>query len=286
MAYLTKSNANKIISGADLSSMNLSGPLYKRPIYFFNAMEHKKLLAFANLFKDASGFVEKYVKIVNEDSLQFVWEGGIPAYHKDSSCEKIHSDFRNVKIPDQIRKAGPVAVLEFREWFKQPDENKLFHNNPEAFVARMHLKFQRYLPSIPEPIKYDNSGQEHVDNLNLEEVEQQIDKLLNSVAEFTRDSNAVTRKAIIKYDKYTYFASRDLPLPNNLPHPKDELGISEEKLRSFLKGYEAKFKIPVTNLLKHYYRIRFNPELHFEGALLEQLGFRKCATCFSRTDAF
>ena len=228
MAYLTKSNANRIISGADLSSMNLSGPLYKRPIYFFNSMEQRKLLAFCNLFKDASGFVEKYVKIISKDNLQFVWEGGTPAYHKDSTCEKINSDFRNVKIPDQIKKAGPAAVLEFREWFKQPEENKLFHNNPEAFIARMHIKFLKYLPSIPEPVQYDNSGHEEIENWNLEEVEKRIDDLLDSVATFTKKSNSITRKAIIKYDKHTYIASKELPFPANLPDPKNELGISEE----------------------------------------------------------
>ncbi|WP_375416170.1 hypothetical protein [uncultured Hymenobacter sp.] len=281
MAYLTKSNATRIIGGADLSSMDLTGVIYKRPIYFYNILEQKRLLAFYNLYKDPRGFVEKYVKTVNEDSLQFVWEGGVPAYHKDNSCGKIHSAFQNIKIPDQIRNNGPEAVLEFREWFKQSDANSLFHKDPEAFMARMHLKFQKYMPSKPEPVRYDNSGQEYIDNVSLEEVECQIDSLMEEVNEFINKSNSLTRRAIVKYDKHTYFASKDLPLPLGLPHPKDELGISEDKLRSFLKGYESRFKNPLAGLLKHYYRVKFNPDLVFEGHLLEQLGFRKCASCFA-----
>lgn len=281
MAYLTKSNATRIIGGADLTSMDLTGVIYKRPIYFYNILEQKRLLAFYNLYKDPRGFVEKYVKIVIEDSLQFVWEGGVPAYHKDNSCGKIRSAFQNIRIPDQIRNNGPEAVLAFRDWFKQSDANSLFQKDPEAFMARMHLKFQKYMPSKPEPVRYDNSGQEFIENISLEEVENQIDSLLNDVTKFISESNSLTRKVIVEYDKHTYFASRDLPLPVGLAHPEDKFGISEVKLRSFLKGYELKFKSPLTSLLKHYYRIKFNPDLVFEGELLEQLGFRKCTSCFA-----
>lgn len=281
MVYLTKSNANRIIGNADLSAMGLTGGLYKRPIYFFNKLEYNKLLAFYTLYSNPTAFVEKYVKVANVDNLQFVWEAGTPAYHKDNSCERLNSDFRNIKIPEQIKKAGLEATNEFRKWFKEPEVSALFDRDPEAFVARMHLKFLKYLPNQPEAVRYDNSGHEAMENLNLEDLELRIDNILDELSQFISGSNLITRKAIVKYDKYTYCASKDSAFPEVLPDAMDELGITEDKLRSFLKVYEARFKTPTANLLKHYYRVKFNPDLLFEGALLDQLNLRKCNACFS-----
>ena len=281
MVYLTKSNANRLVGNADLTAMGLTGVIYRRPIYFFNKLEYDKLLAYYTLYSNPTVFVKRYVKAVNEDSLQFIWEASTPAYHKDNTCEKLNSDFRNVKIPEQIKKAGLEAVNEFRQWFKEPDVSALFNRDPEAFVARMHLKFLKYLPSKPETVRYDNSGHEAVENLDLADLERKIDNLLDGLSQFISSSNSVTRKAIVRYDKYSYCATKESSFPEALPSPEVELGISEDKLRSFLKGYEAKFKTPIANLLKHYYRVKFNPDLLFEGALLDQLKLRKCNACFS-----
>lgn len=281
MVYLTKSNASRIIGNADLLAMGLTGGLYKRPIYFFNKLEYNKLLAYYTLYNNPNDFVKKYVKVANKDTLQFIWEAGTPAYHRDNTCERLNSDFRNIKIPEQIKKAGLEAINEFRQWFKESEVSALFNRDPEAFMARMHLKFLKYLPSKPEAVKYDNSGHEAMENLNLEDLERRIDNILNELSLFISSSNLITRKAIVKYDKYSYCATKDSPFPEALPNTEDELGITEDKLRSFLKVYEARFKVPTANLLKHYYRVKFNPDLLFEGSLLDQLNLRRCGACFS-----
>ncbi|SDO42156.1 hypothetical protein SAMN04487951_12623 [Vreelandella arcis] len=37
------------------------------------------------------------------------------------------------------------------------------------------------------------------------------------------------------------------------------------------------------NLLEEYFRIKFNPELKFDGNLLEYLGFIPCKSCSQHT---
>ncbi len=127
-----------------------------------------------------------------------------------------------------------------------------------------------------------------MENVDLDELKLRIDSILDAVSQFISNSDEIVRKIIVKYDKHTYFANKDLPFPTvNSPFTKDipifdkNIGMSEEELRAFLKDFEVRFKLPVANNLKTYYRIKFNPELEFEGKLLEQLGFRKCSFCFA-----
>lgn len=280
MAYITKSNANKIISGVDLKAVEFSGILYKRPVYFFNELERNRLLAFYNFYKNPGLFTQKYQKIESKDNFEFLWEGGMPAYHKDNSCEKIHSSFRNFRIPEKIRNQGHDAVLKFKKLAKEANKNNVLNENSAAFMESMRIEFNEPYLSEIEPVKYDNSGQDFIENIRLEELENKIDELFIGVNKFICDKDDYVHKLITWYDKYTYCATKGLPFPQGA-HPFDEkLGTSEDELRMILKSFENKFKVPIANLLKEYYRIRFNPDLLFEGELLEQLGFKKCSFCF------
>lgn len=281
MAYLTKSNINRIMSKADLGKMELKGGIYKRRIYFFNMQERQRLLAYYLLYKNPEAFASIYVKIQNEDTFSFVFEGGTPAYHFDSSCSKLVSDFINFKIPKQIKDAGSNTVLEFRSWFRETETQKLLIENEERFLAALHLRFIKYIPSKPEPVRYKNTGYQAVENVNLEGLEFKINNLLDEADAFRQNSSSVIQRAIIYFEKHTYLARTGKPIPNDLPNPETMLGIKEEELRLLLIDYENKFKVPVSELLKDYYRIKFNPDLKFEGLLLDQLGLKKCATCFT-----
>lgn len=281
MAYLTKSNVNRIMGKADLGKMELKGGIYKRIIYFFNMQERQRLLAYYLLYKNPEEFASIYMKIQNEDTFNFVFEGGISAYHFDSSCTKLVSDFVNFKIPKQIKDAGSDIVLEFRSWFREAEVQNLLIKDEERFLAALHLRFIKYMPSKPKPVRYKNTGYQAVENISLDELELKINNLLDKANEFRQDSNSVIQKAIIYFEKHTYLARTGKPIPNDLPNPETMLGIKEEELRLLLIDYENKFKMPVAELLKDYYRVRFNPDLKFEGLLLDQLGLKKCATCFT-----
>ena len=48
-----------------------------------------------------------------------------------------------------------------------------------------------------------------------------------------------------------------------------------------IKDYNNKFKKPLKNLLKNYFRIKNNPDLKMEDRILEELGFVPCGNCYN-----
>ena len=44
------------------------------------------------------------------------------------------------------------------------------------------------------------------------------------------------------------------------------------------------FKKPIKTLLEQYYRVKYNPDLSFEGQLLDRLNFRACSVCDGTAD--
>ena len=88
-------------------------------------------------------------------------------------------------------------------------------------------------------------------------------------------ANSKHTKILKQYSKFAFLGTYNEPLYNN------NTGYSDEEVKSFLVIYEEKFKRPIKDMLRNYYRVKFNPELEMEGYLLDQLGFRPCSHCFS-----
>ena len=114
----------------------------------------------------------------------------------------------------------------------------------------------------------------------MNELEQRIDAVLSAAGKFFVD-NPDKQTIIRRFQKRTFLANSPEPLLDpNKPEDK-EITLTDKELRSFLNEYDTKFKKPFKDLLVQYYMVKYNPELQFEGTLLEQLGFKACATCFN-----
>jgi len=270
MAYLTKSNSIKIISSIHPNKIeNLKGEVYKKPIYFFSKYEKNKLLGIKELMKDPESFIgEYYVPINNADNLRYVYEGGKPAYHSRPDCERLNSDYRNFEIPEEIREKGKEEVFKFRDWFKK---NQYLLEKPDVFVARIQMAFG--VTMNPKAIDHENSGVEEKENLNLEELEKRINKLLSDAGQYFNNADKKKREVIRRFQKYTFLAYSKNDIRNNTT------SVSDEAIKNFLKQYDIHFKRPTKDLLIEYYRVLHNPDLKFEGYLLEQLGFQPCGAC-------
>lgn len=85
--------------------------------------------------------------------------------------------------------------------------------------------------------------------------------------------DGLLRDIIYRYQKLTFLAFIPGALKNN------RSGLKDEALKDFLRSYEHTFKTPVKDRLIEYFRIKFNPDMKFEGSLLEQLGFKPCGAC-------
>ena len=126
----------------------------------------------------------------------------------------------------------------------------------------------------PEVVDYNNSGVETVDNLNLEELDKRITELITNANNFYI-SNLKNKIILDHFGKFAYiYRNKKIPTPNNS-------GYSNEDIWAILKIFDETYKTPIIKLLREYYRIKYNPEIKFEGKLLEQLGFKNCNQCQS-----
>lgn len=272
MAYITISNARRIIKKIDIKDLkNLDYPLYKWDIYFFNKLEVKQLLNLKEFLLNSKKYnnnIEVYNKIQVKDSFKYVFSESQPKYHKSSSCSRLQSHFKNFEIPDAIRNRGQQEILKFRTWFKQ--NKHIQDESTKKFIEKLQISFPYVGEINPKSIEFENTGMTTIKNYSLSELEKNIDDLLRAAGRFYKEN----QKVIGLYQRKTFLAYKDAPIENN------ETGLDDFELKYFLKSYDKQFKEPVKHLLEEYFRVLHNPELEFDGNLLENLGFSPCRSCY------
>lgn len=281
MAYITKANSKRILKRINLNSIpDIEGTVYKKPIYFLSKWETKYLLLMQSLLKEPEKFaVEVYQPVINKDTYHYVFESEQPpAFHTNKDCERLRAKFKNFEIPFEIKarvkeqggddETEKRKVLEFREWFK--NHFGLFQNEPEQFLKKLEIDWniQRKL----EEIERDNSGVESVVNYDLESLEHEIDKIISEAGKYFT-SNPDKQPIIRRFQKLTFLAYKKDVISQN------DTVLNDSELKDFLLDYENRFKKPVKELLIEYYRVKYNPDLSFEGTILKQLNFRECSLC-------
>jgi hypothetical protein len=272
-AIITKSNLNSIISSLDeigqIDSID-NNTIYKWPVYFLSPIELKKITRQREFLKDPENILKVYKKRVTVDSKQFIFEGAKPSYHTYSDCQNLKSKYNNYEIPQEIKDRGDDEIYKFRTWFKQ-NQNYL-EEKPDLFIFKLKIAFN--LGVLPSAVVYDNSGITEIDNLNLNDLESRIDNILKLAGSFYTD-NPDKQTILKRFQKYTFLAYSKNPIKNN------DTQLSDDELKSLLFEYDMKFKKPFKELLLQYYMVKFNPELKFNGLLLEQLGFKICQNCLN-----
>lgn len=289
MPYITKSNSKRILRKIRLSDIGeIEGEVYKKPIYFLSKWETKYLLLMQSLLKEPEKFaIEVYKPVVNKDTFQYVYESEQPpSYHSNKECDRLTSKFKNFEVPFEIKarvrekaeKEGKTETeienLEkqqvdiFRSWFKENFE--LFTNDTEGFLKKLDIRWN--VQRNVNEIERDNSGVEIKENLNLGELEQEIDKIISEAGRFF-NQNTDKQQIIRRFQKLTFLAYKKEEIYGN------DTELTDAELKEFLLEYDAKFKKPIKDLLIEYYRVKYNPDLSFEGTLLERLNFRPCSVC-------
>lgn len=274
MAYITISNSKKIIKKLDINKfLAIKQKLYKWDIYFFSNKEEAVLKGTREIFKNPSNFTfECYQPIQVEDSYQYVFPESAPSYHKDQDCPRLHANFRNFEIPLPIQEKGKYEINKFRKWFK--DNKTLQDQSIKRFIFALQAHFPYVGEINPKAVDYSNSGYEEKVNYSLKELEDQIDDILRSAGSFFK-KNRDKQNIIRRFQKLTFLAY----VNGNIY--KNDTGLQDDDLKDFLREYNEMFKQPVKRLLLEYYRIQYNPDLKFEGTILEQLGFKACSKCYN-----
>lgn len=272
IAFITKSNFKSIISNLEEIGLDETidkANLYKWPVFFLSSFETDKLFKQREFLKDPENIISVYKRRNKIDTKQYIYEGLQPAYHAQKNCGNLQSKYRNYEIPEEIKERGEEEIKKFRSWFKL-NQNYL-ESKPDLFIAKMQIAFN--LSTVPTAVDYDNTGATEFDNLNLDDLEDRIDSVLRAAGNFYKD-NPDKQSVIKRFQKFTYLAYKNEEIRNN------DTELTDTELKSFLFEYDYKFKKPFKDLLLQYYMVRFNPDLKFNGLLLEQLGFRKCKSCF------
>lgn len=220
------------------------------------------------LFKNPEQFLKMYEYQEPIDKKKFVFEGQSPAFHTNENCDKILSNFYNIKLPERIKAEGHEKIEEFRLWFKENYD--LFIDKPDIFVERMRLRFK--LEEKIEAVDYKNSGVDMIENLNLLELDKKIENLIEKSYDYINSSQKI--KVILENFAQISFIHKEKKSPYNNP-----TRYSNEEIWAVLKEFDERFKTPIIFLLREYYKVKYNPNLAFEGKLLQQLGFNHCTSC-------
>ncbi|MHA8052663.1 hypothetical protein [Aquirufa sp. OSTEICH-129A] len=291
MAYITNANSKKMIGLINLKEVGeIEGEVYKKPIYFLNKNEITYLKSMQTLLKDPEKFAfEIYKPIVKKDTFQYVYESlQPPCYHDKDNCPRLQSSYKNFEIPSEIKErvrqkaeeegkseAEILILIEkqvaiFRKWFKE--HYNLFLLDTKEFLRQLDIRWniQRNLKEVEK----ENTGIDSVKNLDLAKLENEIDKIISAAGQYFNQHK--DRQHIIRrFQKLTFLAYKKSSL-----EIMNDTELSDDELRAFLIEYELKFKKPIKELLIHYYRVKYNSELSFDGKLLERLNFKPCSVCY------
>ena len=265
--YITNGNFKKIIS-----PFNFKGIAYGRRDFFIDIQDFditllKRILstpelalldAYREILADLKEGLAMYTKVKKQDTHKYVYEGTAPAYHFSHECERLRSDFTNYEIPEII-KDDAEKILKFRVVFK---ECIALIKNGKIDVATNRINsamgWPYGYPSIAD-IDFKNGGAIEFENANLEDVIEKINQILFD-AEIFRNSEPNV-KDIIDHLGYGTHKRKEIKDQN---HP-------------LYKWHN--YKTELKHVIQTYFRVKLNPELKFEGEILDELGFRPCSFC-------
>lgn len=264
IVFITSSNAKKIEMTVDSKKLRTLyiEDLYKLSLWMMSVTEKRWLAAACMFYQNNQFFIENFYNRIDSDASRksnFVFIDGAPAYHMDSSCEKLRSDYKNFKIPVEILHRGEQEKQKFRTWFS---ENQQFMDNPTLFINKMSARFMlRNTPHIEE-FQKSNSGVSAEDNPSLDDITHRIDTKIAAMEKFRNRHPEL----INKYGQKTHEVMNGTA---KLTDPADAMILEQwHKAKKLLKKD-----------LKTYFKVKFNPDLQFRDDLLQTVGFRVCKSC-------
>lgn len=301
MAYITRFNfkrisnrldAKKIINKDNIDSILLCEDLPDIKFGYLNKVEKQGLLAFKEFVLNPEIiFNPEYRKIRFEDTKTFVFENP-SAYHLDPNCSQLHKDFNAPLIPNKIKEQGDEKIKEFRQWYR---ENMHFLEEDKKDIFEMHLqmKFGIHRSEI-EIIDKKNSGTHEFENYSLEELCEQIKELtekfriwlIGSTDLIERNLRIYCFNDIANHGRCTYLGN-DYGKEKHLAviHKKNKSKFTDQEILDCLKEAHTEYKLPMIELLKRYYMIKYNADTKVDVNILEALGFRPCSACCSMRES-
>ena len=285
--YITKSTYNSIVENLDFDKIDkalLGTSIFdKTQIEYLYKKQFNTILGF-KYFSENPGQLSIYQKNKHDPAPKnhFLIKTSNPKFHLFKDCKSINNLFENMIIPKDIQEKGDIIVNEFRDYlsneFGKFSANR-YNDMKELIVTKINNKFKVSLGTEQISIlKEDNTGLQKAVNFSLEDLESNILKFAEEYEKLCKKYPDIfplyTLKAFLsmKPDKMTF-----IPINYFRSNRKDEFV-------KILQEFYNNIQVPTFDFLKHYYMVLFNPELKFEGHILEQLGLKACYNCTIRAN--
>ena len=300
MAYITRANFrrisyqlnnHKIVRPNNTDDVILCEDIPLLKFEYLNKMEKQMLLAFKEFVLHPEIIFEpEYNKLNTQDTKKYIFES-VAAYHFDLDCEKLNQDFSGLLLPEKIKDQGDEKIIEFRQWYR---ENMHLLEEDKKDVFEMHLltRFGIHRNEI-EIVDRKNSGTREFDNYSLEEICHEINDLTHKFDSWITDNNNQEQE-LRKYSfidiayrgKCTYLGG-DSNRKKNLEciQKRNTSKFSNEEIIECLKEAHEKFKLPMIELLKRYYMIKYNTKTEVDINILRSLGFKPCSICCATSNS-
>lgn len=259
LMYITEFNFRRMIRQIDETQLESNRAEFLRDISFLTKVELKEL--------QLIHLISENPQILSDNAFQFVniedefLNGKTPAYHLDQNCGRLHSDFRGIKIPQELINTGRTA--EVREWFK---ENAYLLKSEKLDVLEMRFR-NRFQCSL-DVKNLENSGSIVFYNDSIEELEQLIKDTLDRANNF--GESASEQRIVNAFGKIHYITKRE----DFRSKHYDTNQVKEVVVR-----FNKEIRYPLIELLRKYFIAKYNSRLEFSQGVLDQLGFVPCRCC-------
>jgi hypothetical protein len=258
--FITSGNLSSITYLRDSGKFSKSDSIDLYKSYLGSILSEKEmgfLVVYKKLCEDPKSAIGMYKKVKFKPNPSMVYEGRPPSYHANRQCESITSNYFNIQIPAEINGRGAVEIKKFRKFCI--DHRDMIENEDTRVFVKLEAQF--FLKNPLKTVFALNTGDQSFMDLDQDAIEGLIDDLLMGSEAF-RNQDEYTSK-LIKAKGYGTHIVKEAKVPD---HP--------------LYIWHNEYKQPLKKILKHYFRVKFNEDLKFDGQLLNQLGFRPCGKCF------
>ena len=295
MAYITRANFRRIsyqlneqqiIKLDDTNNVILCEDIPSLKFDYLNKMEKQMLLAFKEfVLHPEIIFKPEYNKLNTHDTKKYIFES-VAAYHFDPDCEKLNQDFNGLLLPDTIKEQGDDKIIEFRHWYR---ENMHLLEEEKKDIFEMHLltRFGIHRNEI-EIVDKKNSGTRELENYSTEDICAQIKELSLKFKSWLCDNPNKEEHKLrfysfiqIAYKGRCTYLGDDYEMEKHLAeiHERNKSKFTDQEILDCLREAHTEYKLPMIELLKKYYMIKYNADTKVDVNILEALGFKPCSAC-------
>lgn len=263
--YVTNSNLNLVIESVELTINELSND--PKLVNTLSTVERTRLEKAKELFGNKKVRVMKLrdKPIVRYDAGNYVNEGGNakPAYHLNSSCERLNAEWRSFPIPEIIKQRQKVE--DYRRYVKGMNLN--IPANRLSVCAQFGITDR----DIGDEVVRENSGSNDfsstLSKMSLKELDAKIDELYEKLNNF--GSSSADHMTVYRLHYKEPYQIRSL------------LANRSENVKQLAQEFSYLKDLYIRLLMESYKKAANFDQSAIEDTILQELDFIPCRHCIN-----